>query len=135
MDAEMWVPLTDLQVATRRDTLSCVTVTMGEADFGEVDVFTKQRLDLGLTAIQEGDYFGSVMRFYKPVQRYDLDHSLAGFPCRFAGWGEHHVRGVRRTDPRSRHAPGTRYSRLAITWSLTQESVLTAFAGALLGFC
>ncbi len=106
MDAEMWVPLTDLQVATRRDTLSCVALTMGEADFDEVDIFTKQRLDLGLTAIQEADYFGSVMRFYKPVHAMIWTTALLVSLAGLLGGTEHHVRRVRRTDPGSRHAPG-----------------------------
>jgi putative ABC transport system permease protein len=133
MDAEMWVPLTDLQVATRRDTLSCVTLTMGEADFGDVDVFTKQRLDLGLTAIQETDYFGSVMRFYKPVHAMiwttallvSLAGLLGGVNTMYAAFA------VRIREVGTLQALG--YSRLAITWSLIQESVLTAFTGALLG--
>ena len=133
MDAEMWVPLTDLQVATRRDTLSCVTLTMGEADFGDVDVFTKQRLDLGLTAIQEADYFGSVMRFYKPVHAMiwttallvSLAGLLGGVNTMYAAFA------ARIREVGTLQALG--YSRLAITWSLIQESVLTAFTGALLG--
>ena len=108
MDAEMWVPLTDLQVATRRDTLSCVTLTMGEADFGDVDVFTKQRLDLGLTAIQETDYFGSVMRFYKPVHAMIWTTALLVSLAGLLGGVNTYVRRVRRTDSGSRHAPGTR---------------------------
>ncbi|MFZ5866648.1 MAG: ABC transporter permease, partial [Thermodesulfobacteriota bacterium] len=33
MDGEVWAPVTDLQVATKRDTFSCVVVTMGDGDF------------------------------------------------------------------------------------------------------
>jgi putative ABC transport system permease protein len=106
---------------------------MGEADFGDVDVFTKQRLDLGLTAIQEADYFGSVMRFYKPVHAMiwttallvSLAGLLGGVNTMYAAFA------VRIREVGTLQALG--YSRLAITWSLIQESVLTAFTGALLG--
>lgn len=68
MDAEIWVPLTDLQIATRRDTLSCVVLTLGEATFQDVDVWALQRLDLELVAMRERDYYASLSAFYRPVR-------------------------------------------------------------------
>jgi putative ABC transport system permease protein len=68
MDAELWTPLTDLQIATKRDGLSCVVVRLGDAEFPDVDAFTKMRVDLELSAIREADYYASLLRFYRPIQ-------------------------------------------------------------------
>ncbi|MCB2156889.1 ABC transporter permease [bacterium] len=68
MDAELWTPLTDLQVATKRDGLSCVVIRLGDAEFADVDAFTKMRVDLELSAIAETEYYASLLRFYQPIQ-------------------------------------------------------------------
>ena len=68
MDAEVWAPLTDLQLATKRSTVSSVILTLGDAEFADVDEFAKQRLDLELSAISESDYYASLTKFYQPVQ-------------------------------------------------------------------
>lgn len=68
MDAEIWVPLTDLQIATRRDTLSCVVATLDEAAFEDVSIWCAQRLDLELVAIRATDYYSSLFAFYQPVR-------------------------------------------------------------------
>ncbi|MDX2176298.1 MAG: ABC transporter permease [Candidatus Sumerlaeia bacterium] len=68
MDAELWVPLPDLMLAMKRDSLSCVVVTLETAEFADLDAFTKMRLDLELAAIRESEYYAAVLRFYRPVQ-------------------------------------------------------------------
>ncbi len=68
MDAEIWTPLTDIQIATKRDGLSCVVVRLGAAEFADVDAFTKMRVDLELSAIREVEYYASLLRFYRPIQ-------------------------------------------------------------------
>ncbi len=68
MDAELWTPLTDLQVATKRDGLSCVVLSLGDAEFADVDAFTKMRIDLELTAMPEADYYASLVRFFRPIR-------------------------------------------------------------------
>jgi putative ABC transport system permease protein len=133
MDAEVWVPITDLQIATKRDTLSCVVATLGDADFDDVDAFTKQRLDLGLSAIREGDYYASIMKFYQPVHGMiwttavlvALAGVLGGLNTMYAAFAAR-VREVGMLQSLG-------YSRLAIVVSLVQESTLTAAAGTLVG--
>jgi putative ABC transport system permease protein len=132
MDAEVWVPLTDLQVATKRDTLSCVVVNLSDAEFGDVDLFTKQRLDLALAAVAEAGYYSAVMNFYRPVHAMiwatallvalagmlgGLNTLYAAFASRVREFGMLQSLG---------------YSRLAIMLSLIQESLLTSAAGTLL---
>jgi len=68
MDAEIWVPLTDLQIATRRDTLSCVVLQLDEATLEDVSVWCAQRLDLELVAARESDYYAGLLKFYGPVR-------------------------------------------------------------------
>jgi len=133
MDAEVWVPLTDLQIATKRETLSCVIITLGDGDFDEVDAFTKQRLDLGLVAVKEADYYASVMRFYKPVRAMiwttallvGLSGVLGGLNTVYAAFASR-VREMGMLQSLG-------YSRLAITVSLAEESLLMASGGTLVG--
>ena len=83
MDAEIWLPINDLQVATRRESsLSCVVLSLptpssGKASaptstrpatFGDIDLFAKSRLDLEITAIRERDYYSSIAAFYAPIR-------------------------------------------------------------------
>mgnify|MGYP000388001831 CR=1 FL=1 len=46
-----------------------VTGTMDMTDSGdEADLFTKQRLDLELSAIRESDYYGRLSEFFRPLR-------------------------------------------------------------------
>ena len=53
MEAEVWTDLGDMLAIAQRDTISCAVVRLGEAEFGDVEVFTLQRLDLELVALRE----------------------------------------------------------------------------------
>ena len=69
MDAEIWLPLTDLQIATKRESsLSCVVAALDTATFVDVDVFAMSRLDLEIIAISERDYYRSIASFYRPIR-------------------------------------------------------------------
>ncbi len=133
LDCEIWVPLTDLQVATKRETVSCVVVALEDADFADVDAFTRQRFDLGLTAVTEDDYYSSIMRFYRPVHAMiwttallialtglfgGLNAMYAAFAARIRELGMLQSLG---------------FSRTAILVSLIQESLLISAAGTLVG--
>jgi putative ABC transport system permease protein len=59
MESELWAPLGDIRMLSQRDTVSCVVLRMERPeDYEEADLFTKQRLDLELSAIRESDYYG-----------------------------------------------------------------------------
>ncbi|MCA1960192.1 MAG: ABC transporter permease, partial [Desulfomonile sp.] len=132
MDAEVWVPLTDMQVAMKRDTISCVVLTLGEADFSDVDAFTKMRFDLGLVAIKESDYFASILKFYRPVEfmiwstalLVALTGLLGGLNTMYAAFA------ARKREFGMLQSLG--YPRRAILLALIQESLLVAAAGTLL---
>jgi putative ABC transport system permease protein len=135
MEAEIWVPLTDLQIAAKRDNLSCVVLTLdrgpGGAEFEDVDAFARQRLDLELVAIRESDYYARLGAFFRPIQAMvwttailiALGGLLGGLNTMYAAFASR-VRelGALQT---------IGFARSAIVGSLVQESVLATAAGAL----
>ena len=134
MDAEIWLPVTDLQIATNRETtLSCVIVTLDTASFIDVDVFAKTRLDLEITALRERDYYSSIAAFYAPIRIMVLVTAaliatggiLGGLNTMYAAFAAR-VREVGTLQSLG-------FTRVAILTSLTEESVFAAACGALIG--
>jgi len=133
IDAEIWAGLTDLQVAAQRDTLSCVAVTLDQAELADLEAWTAVRLDLELVAISAATYYASIQRFYRPVRAMiwttALLISLAGV---LGGLNTFYAAFAARTREigmlRSLGFP-----RYAILICLVQESLLAAASGALLG--
>lgn len=132
MDAEIWCPLTDLQIAAKRDSLSCVILTLDGADFSDVDIFASTRLDLEIIAIREDQYYRQLVSFYRPIRLMvwvtasliamgglfgGLNTLYAAFAARFREMGMLQSLG---------------FSRAAVAVSLMQESVLISLTGALL---
>jgi len=132
MDAEVWCPLTDLQIIAQRDTLSCVIVTLGTAEIEDVAAFAAQRLDLEVTTMSEAEYYSRLADFFGPIRMMvlvtatlialggvlgGLNTMYAAFASRVRELGTLQVLG---------------YRRLAIVVSLVQESTLTASIGAIL---
>lgn len=68
MESELWINLGDINALTRRDTISCIVVRVADADFSDIDLFCKQRLDLQLTAIPEMNYYDKQNEFYQPIK-------------------------------------------------------------------
>ncbi len=134
MNAEIWLPLTDLQIATNRESsLSCVVVTLGDATFGDVDLFAKSRLDLEISAIREREYYSSIAAFYAPIRAMVLVTAvliasggiLGGLNTMYAAFAAR-VREVGMLQ-----ALG--YTRRAIVCNLAEESVFAAACGVLIG--
>jgi ABC-type antimicrobial peptide transport system permease subunit len=58
-----------MMAQVKRDTLSCAVVTLKPgADFSELELFTKTRIDLATSAIRETEYYSELMRYYRPVR-------------------------------------------------------------------
>jgi putative ABC transport system permease protein len=134
MEAEIWMPLEDLKVAAKRDTLSCVIVTLGDAEFGDVELFSKRRLDLELVAIPESDYYGKLLTFYRPVRTIAwVTALLIASGGLFGGLNIMYASFSSRTREMGA-LQSIGYSRTALLISLIQESVLIAMGGALLAF-
>ncbi|MHC4871576.1 MAG: ABC transporter permease [Planctomycetota bacterium] len=133
MDGEIWTALTDLQVATQRDTLSTVIMTLEDAEFADVEAWATIRLDLELSALRESDYYSSLRRYYQPIQimiavtafLISLAGILGGFNTLYAAFA------VRMREIGMLQTLG--FSRVAIVINLVQESLLAAIAGALIG--
>ena len=133
MDAEVWIPLSDLQIATKREnTLSTVIVTLDRATFADVDLFAKSRLDLEIAAIPEAAYYASIGAFFRPIRIMILVTAglvatggvLGGLNTMYASFASR-IREVGMLQ-----ALG--YTRRAIVASLTEESVFVAACGALI---
>ena len=134
MNAEIWIPLTDLQIATNRQaSISCVIVTLGQATFADADLFAKSRLDLEITVIRESDYYASIAAFYGPIRAMVIVTAiliasggiLGGLNTMYAAFAAR-VREIGMLQ-----ALG--FTRLAIVANLTEESVFASACGALIG--
>lgn len=134
MDAEIWYPLTNLQILTRRDSLSCVVLTLDDPGaFADAESFAVTRLDLELVATRESDYYGAMIRFYRPVQAMiwvtalliALGGLFGGLNTLYAAFA------ARAREVGMLQSLG--YSRLAVVVSFLQESVLASAAGTLVG--
>lgn len=132
MESEIWFPLYDLMQATRRETISTVIVTLGGAEFADVDAFAKQRLDLELVALRESEYYGKLLTFFGPIRAMvwvtaalvALGGLLGGLNTMYAAFASR-VRELATLQTLG-------YSRPAIVLSMVQESLLVAAAGGLL---
>ena len=133
MEAEAWCPLRDLQIAAKRDNYSCVVLTLGPGgEFGDVDAFCKQRLDLELVALRESDYYAGLSDFFGPVRAMVVATALlVALGGLFGGLNTMYAAFASRVrEVGALQAIG--FSRGAIVLSLVQESVLAATAAALL---
>ena len=133
MEAEIWTPLSDLQIAAKRDNLSCVVVTLDPTgDFDDVDAFARTRLDLELVALRESDYYANLRMFYRPIQAMVwITAILIATGGLFGGLNTMYAAFASRVrELGSLQAIG--FSRAAIVVSLVQESVLATAAGALI---
>ncbi len=134
MNAEIWIPITDLQIATNREaSLSCVVVTLDRGTFADADLFAKGRLDLEIAAIRESDYYASIAAFYGPIRMMVIVTAaliaiggvLGGLNTMYAAFAAR-VREVGMLQ-----ALG--FTRRAIVSNLVEESVFIASCGALIG--
>jgi putative ABC transport system permease protein len=132
MEAEIWTPLKDLQIATKRDNVSTVVLTLDDAEIDDVKSFCATRLDLELVAISETTYYAQLAEFYRPVQGIvwitallialgglfgGLNTMYAAFAARTRELGMLQVLG---------------FGRLALIANMMQESLIVSAAGGLL---
>jgi putative ABC transport system permease protein len=128
----VWIPLTDLQIATKREnTLSCVILTPDAATFADADLFAKSRLDLEIAAIPEAAYYASIGAFFRPIRIMILVTAalvatggvLGGLNTMYASFASR-VREVGMLQSLG-------YTRRAVVASLAEESLFVAACGAL----
>ncbi len=132
MESEVWMDINDLRSLSLRENLSCVILRFNEERFPDVDLFTKQRLDLELAAMRESDYYARLSAFYAPVRGMTWMTALliatgavlGGLNTLYAAFS-----------PRIREIATLQavgYGRGAILFSLAQESTLATLCGAVL---
>ncbi len=132
-ESEIWCRLDELQQTMKRQDLSLVAVTLRlGADFADLDLFCKERLDLELQTMQETDYYASLQKDYAPVRMLAwlvvLLVSGAGI---FAGLNTMYSSVVGRISELST-LQTIGFVRRSILVSLIQEGVLLATAASLL---
>lgn len=134
MDAEIWVPITDLQIATKRESsVSCVVVSLEGGTYDDVDLFAKSRLDLEISAVREREYYSSIAAFYRPIRVMVMVTSaliasgglLGGLNTMYASFAAR-VREIGMLQ-----ALG--YTRPSIVLSLTEESLFASSVGTVIG--
>jgi putative ABC transport system permease protein len=133
LESEIWLPLGDLRVIAKRETISCVVLRLDDAaDFTEVDLFAKQRLDLELAALRESDYYGQLSAFFKPLRIMTwITAGLIAAGAVFGGLNTLYAAFA----PRVREMAALQaigFSRRTLWFSLVQESTMACLAGALL---
>ena len=68
-ESEVWCRLDGLQQAMKRQDLSLVALMLEpDAEFQDVDLFCKERLDLELQAVSQIEYFQTLRKDYAPVR-------------------------------------------------------------------
>lgn len=133
MESELWATLNDLRVLAKRDTLSSVVLRLDDpADFSEVELFTKQRLDLELSALRESDYYARLTAFFRPLRVMTwLTAGLIATGAIFGGINTLYAAFASRVrELATLQAIG--FSRGTLLLSLIQECTLACLAGSLL---
>lgn len=131
MEAEVWIDLGDMLAIAQRDTVSCAVVRLGEADFGDVEVFTLQRLDLELVAMRESDYYAKLSAFYTPLRAMTwVTAALVAAGAVFGGLNTLYAAfSSRIREMATLQAVG--FKRAALLLSMLGESLLATMLGAL----
>lgn len=133
MESELWAPIGDVRMLAQRETVSCVVLRMERPeDYEEADLFTKQRLDLELSAIRESDYYGRLSTFFRPLRVMTwLTALLVGAGAVFGGLNTLYAAfAARIREMATLQTIG--FGRGALVLSLVQESTLACLLGALL---
>jgi ABC-type antimicrobial peptide transport system permease subunit len=133
LEAELWCPLDELQQAMKRQDVSLLAITLAPgAEFGDLDEYCKDRLDLELQASRETDYYAGLQKHYGPVRLMGwLMVALIAGSGVFAGLNTMYGAVVGRVrELATLQTLG--FLRRAIALSLVQEGTLLAAAASLL---
>ncbi|HMP75498.1 MAG TPA: ABC transporter permease [Kiritimatiellia bacterium] len=133
LESELWMHLNDLRTLAKRETLSAIVVRLDDGDPADVHLFTKQRLDLELTAVSEPDYYARLAAFYAPVRAMTwITAALIAAAAVFGGLNTLYAAFAARVrEIATLQAIG--FGRGAIFLSFVQESLMASLLGALLG--
>ncbi len=134
VEAEIWAALTDVKAATKRETISCIVVTLepGVAEFADIAAFVKTRPDLELATMPEREYYAKLAAFFGPVRIVAwVTAGLIGIGGLFGGLNTMYAAFASRVrELGTLQSMG--YRRSSIVVSLVQESMIATAAGALI---
>jgi putative ABC transport system permease protein len=131
-ESEVWCRLDELQQAMKRQDLSIVALTLKpNADFADLDLFCKQRLDLELQTMRETEYYATLRRDYEPIRwlAWLVVLLVAGAGV-FAGLNTMYGSVVGRIAELSM-LQTIGFVRRAVVVSLMQEAILLSLAASL----
>jgi ABC-type lipoprotein release transport system permease subunit len=133
LESEIWMDINDLRTLAQRDTVSAVVLRLDGGEPEDVDLFTRQRLDLELSAIGEKEYYDKLASFYAPVRTMTwITAALIGAAAVFGGLNTLYAAFAARVrETATLQAIGFR--RAAVFFSFVQESLMTSMLGTLLG--
>lgn len=133
LESELWMDINDLRTLAQRETISAVIVRLDTGDPADVQLFTRQRLDLELSAVSEKDYYARLAAFYAPVRAMTwTTAALIAAAAVFGGLNTLYAAFASRVrEIATLQAIGFR--RFAIFVSFIQESLMTSLLGTLLG--
>ncbi len=133
LESEVWATLGDLRVLAKRDTVSCIAIRLDDPeDFVEAELFTKQRLDLELSALKESDYYARLTAFFKPLRAMTwITAGLIAAGALFGGINTLYAAFASRVrEMATLQAIG--FGRGSLLVSLVQESTLACLTGTLI---
>lgn len=134
IESELWADVQDLKSLTRREDTSAVFVRMEPgANWVDLELFTRRRLDLELNVISSELYYEELAAWFAPIQ--GLAWLLAALMAGAAGFGGANTQNAAVQD-RVRELATLRavgYPGRALVLSLLQEGVVLAAAGGLVG--
>ena len=132
-ESEIWAPLDDIKIRTKRDTLTCAMVRLNSPDeFSELEIFTKSRLDLELAAIPETKYYGALAGFYRPMQMLVWVMACLVVASGLFGGLNTMIAAIASRSKELACLETIGFSRRAIVIALLQESLLQVGTGSLL---
>ena len=131
-ESEIWCRLDDLQQAMKRQDLSIVALRLKpNADFANLDLFCRERLDLELQAMRETDYYSTLQRDYQPIRGLAwLVVLLVASAGVFAGLNTMYGAVVGRISELSMLRT-IGFVRRAVVVSLMQEAIILSLAASL----
>ncbi len=133
LESEIWMDINDLRTLAQRDTVSAVVLRLDGGEPEDVELFTRQRLDLELSAIGEKEYYDKLASFYAPVRTMTwITAALIAAAAVFGGLNTLYAAFAARVrETATLQAIGFRPA--AVFFSFMQESLMTSLLGALIG--
>jgi putative ABC transport system permease protein len=131
-EAELWVPIEDLKIATKRTTMSCAIAQMEQpSGMVAVNIFCKSRPDLEISVVRESEYYAGLAAFFKPLQVVGWIMAVLITIAGLFGGLNAMMAAVSARAREIACLETLGFSRFAITTSLLQETLLQVGTGSL----